>query len=332
MERDASEPLAPVEVGFLLIKGFPMLSFSSGLEPFRVANWVMGRELYSWSVFTVDDTAVSASNGLSVTPSAPIAGISRASILIVCAGVGGHYCRDKQIFGSIRLLARNGTAIGGIGTAPFILARSGVLTGYRCTVHWQEIENFRREFPNLDVTGNAYEVDRKRLTCSAGTAAMDMVLHVISERHGPTIAGEVAHQFTHRGASVASPEQRTDPANGVLDPRLLRIISLMDQHIEDPLSIDEICIASEASRRNLQRLFKNELGCPPTDFYRKVRLRHARNMLLHGSVSIMDVAIASGFVSASHFCRCYRAQFGLTPSEERHRQSMMRRKVAAARW
>jgi len=52
-------------------------------------------------------------------------------------------------------------------------------------------------------------------------------------------------------------------------------------------------------------------------FYRELRLQNARKMLMHGTKSILEVAVANGFVSGSHFTRCYRAHFGRPPREER---------------
>ena len=320
-------------IGFVLVPDFPMLAFSAAVEPLRIANWITGRELYAWRVFSKDGAPVRASNGCLVTPQGGFSDIERFSVMLVCAGVGGVYFRDKQVFALLRTLARNATCLGGIGTAAYILARAGLLAGHRCTIHWEDIETFRPEFPELEVTSSLYEMDRNRMTCSGGTAALDMMLDLIAARHGSMLAGEIADQFMQRRPREGADDQRMslDRRTGIEDARLLAAIATMEARLEDPAPLAEITSKAGVSLRHLQRLSRQHLGQSLTDFYRSLRLRHARTMLLHGSDSILEVAIASGFVSSSHFSRRYRELFGITPKDERLKQRDARRLTARPR-
>lgn len=306
-------------VGFLLVPKFPMLAFSAAVEPLRIANWLSGRALYSWRLFTEDGRPVEASNGIPVMPHASIASIDRFPLMISCAGVDGCHYRSRRVFAWLRSLSRNGTEIGGIGTGAYLLARAGLLAGHRCTIHWEEFDNFQREFPDLEVTDSLYEMDRGIMTCPGGTAALDMMLRLIEARHGRDLAGEIAEEFIQHRIRDGHDPQRTplQARLGIRDPRLIAAVDVMEDHIEEPLSLKEICSASGLSLRHLQRMFMTHFGRSPTSFYRDVRLRHARQMLLHGSQSILDVAVATGFVSGSHFTRRYRTLFGRTPRSER---------------
>jgi transcriptional regulator GlxA family with amidase domain len=247
--------------------------------------------------------------------------------MLVCAGVDGCYYRDRRTFAWLRTLARHGTILGGIGTAAYLLARAGVLDGHRCTIHWEDLESFTQEFPELEVTSGLFEIDGARMTCAGGTAALDMVLSLIAARHGHHLAGAIAEQFIQHQVRAGGDHQRMNLQSrmGVSDARLLAAIAAMESNVEEPLSLESLCAASGVSIRHLQRLFHTQLGQSPLDFYRALRLRQARQMLLHGSVSILDVAVATGFVSSSHFTRRYRELFGLTPREERRRQIEARR-------
>jgi AraC family transcriptional regulator, glycine betaine-responsive activator len=151
---------------------------------------------------------------------------------------------------------------------------------------------------------------------------LDMMLELIAGRHGPLLAGEIAEQFMTYRPRNGSDRQRMslDQRTGIRDRRLLNAIAAMESRLEDPLELRAICVASDLSPRHLQRLCLEQLGETPSDFYRALRLKHARNLLLHGSESILEVATACGFVSASHFSRRYRQLFGTTPSDDRRRQ------------
>lgn len=317
----------PEVVRFLLVPDFPMLAFSAAVEPLRIANWITGRELYVWRISTKDGAPVPASNGCLLTPHGSLRDVDRSSLVLVCAGVGGCYYQDKQVFAWLRTLARHGMALGGIGTAAYILARAGLLAGYRCTIHWEDLSTFKQEFPDLEVTSSLYEIDRNRMTCSGGTAALDMMLDLIADRHGPLLTGEIADQFMRHRAREGSDDQRMslDRRTGIEDPRLLAAIAMMEARLEEPAPLEEICAAAQLSLRHLQRLSRDHLGMSPVSFYRSLRLKQARSMLLHGSESILEVAMASGFVSASHFTRRYRQLFGVSPSEERRCQRRARR-------
>jgi AraC family transcriptional regulator, glycine betaine-responsive activator len=296
-----------------------MLAFSAAIEALRVANWVSGRSLYEWVLISHDGKPVSPSSGIAMQPHIAAADIDRLPIMLFCAGIGGSKYRDKRVFSWLRRLARNETILGGIGTGAYALARAGLLEGYRCTLHWEEFENFSREFPHLQLTADLFEVDRDRMTCPGGTASLDMIFHLIEQQHGRDLAWQIADEFIqHRVRSGDDPQRMSlQSRTRINDARLLAAISAMEKHLEDPIALYKICRISGLSLRHLQRRFTEVLGRSPTVFYRELRLQRARKMLMHGTKSILEVAVANGFVSGSHFTRCYRAHFGRPPREER---------------
>ena len=308
-----------VRIGFFLVPNFPMLAFSAAIEALRVANWVSGRNLYEWTLISEDGAPVSPSSGIAMTPHKAMAEIDRFPIMLVCAGIGGNKYRNKRVFAWLRRLARNQTVMGGIGTGAYALARAGLLDGYRCTIHWEEFENFTREFPQLRLTADLFEVDRDRLTCPGGTASLDMMFHLIEQQHGRDLAWEIADEFIqHRVRSANDPQRMSlQSRTRINDVRLLSVITAMENNLEDPLPLKQLSRISGMSLRHLQRRFTEVMGKSPTLFYRELRLQRARKMLMHGTRSILDVAVANGFVSGSHFTRCYRTHFGRLPREER---------------
>ena len=69
--------------------------------------------------------------------------------------------------------------------------------------------------------------------------------------------------------------------------------------------------------RQLERLFRKYLQRTPPRYYLELRLSRARSLLGQTAMSVLGVALACGFVSASHFSKCYREFFHKTPREER---------------
>ncbi len=316
---DQANQEPPEKLGFLLLPEFSMIGFFSAIEPLRVANRLSGRQLFSWHIFSLDGGPVPASNGMTIVADAPIAAVERFPTVIVCASFEPGRHESKPLLAWLRRLARQGTRLGALETGARILARAGLLDGYRATLHWEAVPAFAEQFPGVAVTHELFEIDRKRITCSGGTAAIDLMLHLISARHGQALAIEVSEQLLH--ARMRSPDDHQRLAIGqrlgVRHPKLIRIVEAMENNLEETLGLDDLSAIGGISRRQLERLFRGYLGDTPSGYYLKRRLRRARQFLDQTDMSVLDVSLACGFVSAPYFSRAYRAHFGRAPREDR---------------
>jgi transcriptional regulator GlxA family with amidase domain len=214
---------------------------------------------------------------------------------------------------------RRGADLGALCTASYLLARAGLMEGHCCTIHWENLAGFAEDFPEVEVTSELFEIDRNRFSCSGGTAAIDLMLNLISTQHGHELAASVADQFMHERIRDRHDHQRMSlPARlGVRHPKLLSVIELMEANLEEPLGRLQLAKQADLSTRQLERLFRKYLGRSPARYYLELRLNRARLLLLQTNMSVIDVALACGFVSASHFSKCYRDYFGRTPRKER---------------
>lgn len=306
-------------VGYFLTPNFTMMAFTSAIEPLRLANQVTERVLYDWRLFSKDGRPVRASNGVEVRVDAPFAQAKDLSAAILCAGNGVQNLDHREAMAALRRLSSFGTALGAVCTGTHVLAKAGLLDGYQATIHWENQAALMSEFPHLDVTSELFEIDRNRFTCAGGTAAADMMLSIIGRDHGQTLATAVTDQLIHHRIREASERQRMDLRTrlGVAHPRLLSVVARMEETIEAPLSCTDLADEAGVSPRQLERLFAKYLGHSPTRHYLTVRLDRARFLLQQTSQPILSVAMACGFVSASHFSKSYNEHFGHTPSTER---------------
>ena len=158
---------------------------------------------------------------------------------------------------------------------------------------------------------------------AGGTAALDMMLHLIGRQHGPKLATDVSEQVIHARIRAPPSHHRMElrPRLGVSHPKLLAVIADMEDNIEEPLSQTELADMAALSTRQLERLFRKYLSSTPTRYYLNLRLQRAQQLLSQTSMSILSVALACGFVSASHFSKCYRERYGRTPRTERAAQA-----------
>ncbi|HEX7387939.1 MAG TPA: GlxA family transcriptional regulator [Castellaniella sp.] len=311
----------PIDFGFLLIPQFSMLSFAGVLEPLRMANRLAGAPLYRWWLFTPDDQPVLASNGIPFRPTAEIGHPGPLDTLIVVASIDvASYC-TPAILHWLRALASRGINLGATSVGPLLLAKAGLLNHRRCTLHWENINGLREEFPDLDLTNELYEIDGKRLTCSGGTAGLDMMMHLIGQRHGYQLAVDVAEQCIHPEIRESRASQRLSLRNrlNVTNPHLVAVIECMELHLEDTLSCDQLARQVGLSVRHMHRLFKKNLAMSPSAFYLDLRLKRARALLEQTGLPISEIALACGFAAAPHFASCYKRRFKQTPSSERLR-------------
>lgn len=314
---------APRRVAFLLVPGFALMSYASAIEPLRAANRLAGRQLYAWSHVAVDEAPVEASNGLAIIPDFRVgrgeARLAQGDTLLVCAGGNPALFRDPRTLAWLRDLSRRGVAVGGVSGGTYILARAGVLSGYRCTIHWEHVPAFVEEFPHLDLHRTLFEIDRDRLTCAGGVAALDMMHAVIERDFGNEIAAAVSDWFLQAETRLGSGPQRMGLAerHGVSSPRLVKALAAMESRIEEPASRAEIATIAGVSARQLERLFAEQMGTTLGAHYLALRLSRARALLRETTMTVTEVAVAAGFVSTSHFSRAFRARYGHPPRAAR---------------
>lgn len=330
-DNAAPKPGDPPEIFvFLLVPGLSMMSLASAIEPLRSLNRLAGREVYRWRLASLDGAPVEASNGIALEAQDHTKALESAHYLFVCASLRIKQADEKRYLAVLRGAARRGIRVGSLSTGTYLLARAGMLAGYRCTIHWENRSAFQEEFPDLDCTSKIYEIDRDRLTCSGGTAAMDMMLHLIADRYGADLARGVANQFHHQRIR----DEKDDQQGGRLEslnymPQKMRqAIGLMQRHIENPLALPDIARHVGLSPRQLERLTLRHAGQSPLRLYMQLRVERARELLIYSDCSVIDVAVQAGFSSTSHFAAWYKRIYGARPSDMRS-VAPDRRKIAS---
>jgi transcriptional regulator GlxA family with amidase domain len=311
--------MEPRVIGFYLVPDFPMIALASAMEPLRIANRLSGRRLYEWRLISREGAPVSASNGLVLAADRGIGYAPPCDIVFACAGLFAQEFRDRAVFAWLRRLHRGGCRLGAISTGTYLLARSGVLDGRRCTIHWENVASLAEEFPLSQVTDDIFVEDGPLLTCSGGTGTIDMMLHVIAAEHGRALATGISDQIMHPRIRGQQDHQRTalEARLAIAHPKLAGVVREMQRTVEEPLDIERLARAAGLSPRHLERLSGRLLGKTPRDLYRELRLQRGQSLLRQTGLSVLEVALACGFVSATHFSRCYRHWCGRSPSEER---------------
>lgn len=317
---------APYRIAMLLLPEFPLMAFSSTIEPLRAANLLRGEPLFEWRCLSLDGAPVMSSSGIAIDCEEALSQSSWAQTLIVCAGplLSTEDC--KLYHSGLKKHAQRDCTLAGVSSGAVLLGSAGLLDGYRCTAHWEYIDSFAERFPCADVVDQLYVIDRKRLTCSGGTAAMDMMLGLISQEHDSKLSTDVAHWFIHDKTREADERQHKaeEAQQAQQSTKMAAAIRLMRENLEEPIPPNELANHVSCSLRQLERLFKKHQQTTLQSYYLALRLDQARRHVTQTGLPLFDIVIAVGFASQSHFSKCYRDRFGITPALDRKQQSESR--------
>ena len=314
-----SEVKSPRRFVFVLIENFTLLSFSSALDALRIANRMSGKKLYDWIFIGENEEFVSCSAGTQFKLDNSLIELHRDDTILLCGGTSIQESTTRKLIGWLRREARRGLIIGGLCTAAYPMAKAGLLDEKKATIHWENQDSFAEEFLEVELTKTVFVCDGNRYTTAGGTSSIDLLLKIIADEHGEELANAVADQMIYSSIRTDQDTQRLSVPTriGVRHPKLSKVIQMMEINIEEPISPSILAKDVGMSTRQLERLFRRYLDRSPKRYYMELRLQKARNLLMQTDMSVINVALACGFASPSHFSKCYRAHYDTTPYRER---------------
>lgn len=309
----------PRRIGFVLLKDHALMSTASAIEPLRAANLLAGSTLYDLQMLSVGGGHVASSAGSTFATTAIVHADEGFDIVFVVAGGNAMIGHDPALTGWLRRLAVRGVRLGGISGGAAVLSMAGLMAGRRFTVHWDHFDALRDLSSDLLLERRLFVIDRDRLTCAGGVAALDMMHTLIAADHGADFALQVSDWFIHTRVRDWDDAQRAGLAEQwrTHHPAVLSTIEMMQSHLGDPLDAAQLSALSGISSRQLQRLFMQYFDHQMMDFYRHLRLKKADDLLRQTQLSVSEVALAVGFATSAHFAKVFRAQYGCTPGARR---------------
>ena len=320
--REKKNAVRPVQqVGFYLVPGFAMMGFSAALDPLWSANRLSGESLFHCTLLSETGAPVVSNNSIPIATHYSIGQCDiNFDLVIVCAGFLNPKDQNSRALRDwLRKLARRGCTIGAISTGSEILAGAGLLDDVRCTIHWENDESFRENHPDAILTGGIFEIDRNRITAAGGIASLDLILNWISRSTDEHLASAIAEQVIYdhlRNPGEFQPKIEIRQARR-RSPRLAKAIEIMLENIEDTKTSLQIAKQVGLSLRQLERLFQKYRETTLHRYYLNVRLQRARHLIYHSGLSLLEISVATGFSSQSHFSRCYGERYKSKPSTDR---------------
>ncbi|WP_292216793.1 GlxA family transcriptional regulator [Mesorhizobium sp.] len=305
---------------------FSLHAFSSAVEALRLANEVLESEIYAWRVVSNDGHPVRSSCGPTISVDTSLreergllgkTGWS-PSVAVICGG-SHPLTADRTLHGWLRECRARKVCLVGIASGVFSIAQTGLADGRKCAVHWEQFPSFVEQFPSVTAVQAAYEIDGDTYSCSGGDAAFDMFVQFVKEDYGPLIASRVCEKAVAMKVRQPGDRQRLPLHAGaaIHHDGLLKIIEQMERNLDEPVALEDMAASSCLSRRQVERIFSKQIGRSPARYYLEMRLERAHLLIVNSQLPIVEIAMACGFISASHFSKAYRENYGLAPREAR---------------
>ena len=313
--NETQQPTSVTRVGFLLLEHFSLPAFTQTLHTLITAN-LLHPDLFATRTFGWGDSEVISDLGLVIRPDARLDSVALQALdlLVICGGFRTELKAGEEFIQLLRSAAEHGISLAGLWNGSWFLGRAGLLQDYRCAIHPEHRPALAEVSKAAQVTSEPYVIDRDRLTASSPSGAFHMALDWIKSLHGKALVEGIEDIL----AFEESRYRRIKPTENVsVSAPLREVVKLMDANLEEPLELDQLAVYAGRSRRQLERLFKEQLGTTPQRYYMELRVTEARRLLQHTELSQVEVLVACGFVSPSHFSKCYSSYFGYRPSKEK---------------
>lgn len=306
-----------------------MSCLTSMIEPLRAANEIAACRAFKWTILSESGDRVASSAEVVFDPDQTLAAARDIDFLFLLSSPTANFTDRKTGEGQLRRLARHGTAVGAVSGGVFPLARSGLLDGHAVSVHWCYEAAFGQEFPALEMRDDVIVFDHPRYTVSGAAAAFDLMLNFIGERLGADVATEVACWFQHpvvrgRGVRQKTPTFHRESTADLLPAPVAKAVDILNRHVSDPIAVEELAGTVGVSPRQLERQFKKATGQSPSRYYRTLRMKAARQLVLYSKEPLPRIAAAVGYETVTPLLRHYREEFGLNPADDRDKINRFR--------
>ncbi|WP_164895659.1 helix-turn-helix domain-containing protein [Mesorhizobium sp. M7A.F.Ca.MR.176.00.0.0] len=303
-------------------EGFPTLAYSAIVAGLSAVNKVLDSEAYTWDVVSSEGGVITSDalqhvmTNRATTSEGRRSDARPANFIVLVSEITQPDVR-QWLTAWIREGLARGTKVIAVGRATMLLAEAGFLCGRRCAVHWRDFGVAVERFPRVLFARTLYEIDGPFHTCAGEMSALDLILRIVESNFGRTTAEWVAGETLY-GSLRCSTDRQKPPMHIKLErlgSPILKVVDLMESNLANPIGINELVETSPISRRQVERLFEREMGMSPQKFYLRLRLERALELLRYSAMPIIDVAVATGFISPSHFSKAFRTAFGISPTD-----------------
>ncbi|WP_299143445.1 GlxA family transcriptional regulator [uncultured Tateyamaria sp.] len=320
-DKQTQDALSSYVVEIHVARGFSGLELTSITHVLATANTLLGRDLFSWRFSTDAPGIITGDQGALVRAEPAIADHRLADMFIV---VGGRNAGTPTWLPRARAMQRKGRVVVLLSDAATGYIKNTKAPGGRVTTHWRDVTPLIETGYHPKLTTHLSENSDGIITAAGAGATLELMIGLIA-RHltSPQIA-ELGSQLLLQTLRKSDAEQPRSIADneGLFDNRLTQVIRLMEETVNEPLSMDDITARIGVSTRHLERVFRTTFNDTPARFYKRLRVKRARTMIEESLLPMIDVSVACGFGSCTTMSKAVKDEYGVTPSQMRARKKI----------
>lgn len=305
----------------LAYDGLCTFEFGTAAEVFGLPRPEVGSAWYRYAVCGIEPGPLRAAGGLTVAVEHGLEILAEADLVVVPGWRGIEAPVPDALVAALKTAQARGARVMSLCSGIAVLAAAGLLRQRRATTHWRYVPAVTRRYPDITLDPDVLYVDEGQVLTAAGSAAgIDLCLHVVRRDFGVAVANQVARRL------VVPPHRDGGQAQFIETPvlhqregvRLGPLIDAMRGNLAETEPLAATARRAGMSLRTFQRRFVAATGQPPGEWLVRERLRVARDLLERsGTVSLDDVALASGFGSQASLRHHFRARLGTSPQAYR---------------
>jgi len=221
---------------------------------------------------------------------------------------------------------QQGSTIIAVGTGVCFLAESGLLDGHSATTHWHYVEQFKRDYPQVELKPDFFITQSDRIYCAASLNALaDIIVHIISQTYGRAAAQNVERNFSHE---IRKPYEEQRYLEGAVDRHADELVAQIQfwlrTNLNSELSLAQLAEQFGLSQRSFSRRFKLATGIRATEYWQQLRIETTKDLLASSNLSIQEIAYHVGYQDQGHLTRLFKQKLAMTPKDYR---AMVRKKL-----
>ncbi|KXO79671.1 GlxA family transcriptional regulator [Brucella anthropi] len=321
LQAATDAPQRRLSVGIVALPGFTLSALSLFLDPFRLAadDRDKSRQIRcAWKICTLSGDPVTSSSGMVIEPTAPMGELDDCDYVAVVGGLLAQYRpRQQALIDLIKRADRRGKTVVGLCTAAFLLAEADLLPDRNCCVSWFHRDDFLELFDSYSAdTTSLFHRSGRHFTCAGGLGTASLALSIIQN--------EISEELARKSASIlmipyelVRSEQPALSFNGVRSPMIRKAIRIFEETLEDPVPMIDVARRLGISVRQMERGFKLALERTAFEVREELRVKKAKELLSETGLSLLEVAVASGFTDTRSMNRSFSRQKQKAPRDYR---------------
>ncbi|MBL7703431.1 MAG: helix-turn-helix domain-containing protein [Ferruginibacter sp.] len=215
----------------------------------------------------------------------------------------------------------NGAELASLCIGSFLLAKTGLLNGKKCSSHWNSANEFREMYPEVDLVDGSIITEENGIYSSGGANSYWNLLLYLVEKYTDRDTAILASKYfavdidrESQNAFMLFQGQKNHE-----DAEILLAQEFIETNYTDKISVDMLADKFAIGRRSFERRFKKATGNTVVEYAQRVKIEAAKRSFESSRKNINEVMFDVGYTDTKAFRTVFKKITGLTPVEYRNK-------------